>query len=810
MNYQNIPDAMKQLPHWLVWRLEDRGGKKPTKTPYSVKGGYAKVNDPATWATFDEALGALQGGQFNGIGFVFTQTPFVGVDIDGCIDQATGEVAPEALDALQALDSYTELSQSGKGFHIVLEGRLPEGRRRTEPFEMYGDGSPRYFAMTGDLWGDCREVRADQNAIDEVHHKYIARPKDGPEQTAGGQQTLTLDLTDEQVLERARAAKNGALFTRLWNGDISAYNGDDSRADMALCNMLAFWCQKDGGQMDRLFRQSSLMRPKWDERHGRDTYGNITIAEAIAGCRDVYSGPARAAQAPQSTAPAEAPKSEWAPPVSFGEEVLPPFPVGCLPSIMRDYVKAVSEAVQVTVDMAAVAALATAALCVQKKYLVKGKENWLEPLNLYAVVVAPPAERKSAVMQAMTKFVYEYEQTTNEFLQEQIDRNQVERNILAQTVKELEGKAAKGAKGVTKEDAIAKRRELSELEEIKPLRLLADDCTPEVLTSLLSENGGKMAVVSAEGGIFEILNGRYSQSVNIDVFLKAHAGDPLRVDRKGRPSEYIPHPALSVLLAIQPVVLDGLMSNEAFRGRGLTARFLYSIPTSKVGRRSFETPPIPAQYEADFKGLIYGLLAIPQGDRPELITLSPEAYQLSAAFAAELEPRLCGDLETIGDWAGKFHGAILRMAGVLHTVQHRQESAQAQLSGLTMQAAITIGRYFLEHAKAAYMLMGADEQVQGAKYVLRQLEKQQYDTISRRDLFRMCRGRFKKSEDIGPALELLAEYDYIREMEVEYKGTGRKPDAQYKINPYLYGQNGQNGQNPVVSSNSSNLSIKTA
>jgi hypothetical protein len=405
------------------------------------------------------------------------------------------------------LNSYTELSQSKRGFHIVLEGKLPDGRRRNEPFEMYGDGSPRYFAMTGDLWGDCQEIRASQAAIDEIHRKYIDKPKEGPEQTVGERQ-YSLDMTDERVLERDRAAKNGTLFTSLWNGDISAYDGDDSRADMALCNMLAFWCRKNSGQMDKLFRQSGLMRSKWDERHGKDTYGNITIAEAIAGCRDIYSGPVRPEQQKPKTAP---PESEWAPPIPFGEEVLPPFPVGCFPSVMREYVKAVSEAVQVTVDMAAVAALATAALCVQKKFLVKGKENWLEPLNLYAVVVAPPAERKSAVMQAMTKFVYEYEQTTNEFLQEQIDRNQVERNILAQTVKALEDKAAKGAKGVTKEDAIAKRRELSELEEIKPIRILADDCTPEVLTSLLSENGGKMAVVSAEGGIFEILNGRYSQ-----------------------------------------------------------------------------------------------------------------------------------------------------------------------------------------------------------------------------------------------------------------------------------------------------------
>jgi putative DNA primase/helicase len=75
--------------------------KKPTKTPYSVRGGYAKINDPATWATFDEALGALQSGAYNGIGFVFTQTPFVGVDIDGCLDPATGEITPEAIDAQQ-------------------------------------------------------------------------------------------------------------------------------------------------------------------------------------------------------------------------------------------------------------------------------------------------------------------------------------------------------------------------------------------------------------------------------------------------------------------------------------------------------------------------------------------------------------------------------------------------------------------------------------------------------------------------------------------------------------------------------------
>ena len=273
---ENLPERMKQFPNWVVWRLEDRGGRKLAKIPYNVKGGYAKVNDPATWVNFDEALGALQGDQFNGVGFVFTGTPFVGVDIDACVDPATGEILSEALDALQILNSYTELSQSWGGFHIIVEGQLPKGRRRNGKFEMYGDGSPRFFAMTGNLWGNYREVRADQGAIDEVHRKYIDRDSDRQNPT-GEQQTLVAPgLTDEQVLERAKNAKNGALFTRLWNGSTEGY-ASQSEADLALANMLGFWTRCNAEQMDRLFRQSGLYRPKWDEMRGAQSYGEYTI-----------------------------------------------------------------------------------------------------------------------------------------------------------------------------------------------------------------------------------------------------------------------------------------------------------------------------------------------------------------------------------------------------------------------------------------------------------------------------------------------------------------------------------------------------
>lgn len=141
-------------------------------------------------------------------------------------------------------------------------------------------------------------------------------------------------------------------------------------------------------------------------------------------------------------------------------------------------------------------------------------------------------------------------------------------------------RASKGK--ATEEEVRAKAAEISKYEPIKPLRLFVDDVTSEKLTSVLAENKGCAAVVSAEGGIFDIISGLYSRNVNIDVFLKGHSGDTIRVDRIGRASESIIHPALTMVLAVQPEVLNGLMSNNTFRGRGLTARFLYSMPMLSI------------------------------------------------------------------------------------------------------------------------------------------------------------------------------------------------------------------------------------
>lgn len=472
--------------------------------------------------------------------------------------------------------------------------------------------------------------------------------------------------------------------------------------------------------------------------------------------------------------------NEWSPPTPFDTIKRPPFPINCLPLTVRNYVLAVAEATQTPIDMAGVAALAVMATCVQGKFEVEGKPDWIEPLNLYSVIVAKPAERKSAVMTLLTAPIIRYESEWNEKHKSKIEQNATEKKCLEKRIAKLEDEVTRDLKALT--ELMQKREELTNFKELHPLRLLADDATPEALTSLLSANNGKMSVISSEGGIFEILRGRYSASVNIDVFLKAHCGDVIKIDRKGREHESIENPCLTVLLSIQPQVLEALMSNDIFRGRGLTARFLYSIPISKVGSRNHDTKPIPDAHASDYKKLCYSLLDIPADNGIERLRLSKKTYELSAKFATKLEPHLIDKLEGIADFAGKLHGAVLRIAGILHLIEGKANRA---ISYDTMNNAIKLGFYFLNHAKVAYQLMGTDKQLQDAKYILQQIKKQTDMELTRYDIFRLCRGHFSKDEEMTPAFELLAEYGYIREAETKYKGVGRKPSQKYEVNPFF-------------------------
>ena len=299
---ENIPPDIKRLPQWVCWRLQPipaaNGVPRWTKLPISpATHRPAKPNDPSTWTTYDHAVNAYHNADYDGIGFMFSShDPFVGVDLDDCRDLDTGIISPAALAHIQLLNTYTEISPSGTGVKCLLKASpLPPGRRRTKNVEIYDTG--RYFTITGQILNDLNIIAHRPAEIIQLYRSVFDTP-DHPHHHPNSQSSLTpttpslppLPVPDAEILRRARRARNGPKFTRLWSGDTTDAANDHSAADLALCRLLAFWCGPRPDLIDRLFRQARLYRPKWDHPHYADgrTYGQATIETAIHCQADVF------------------------------------------------------------------------------------------------------------------------------------------------------------------------------------------------------------------------------------------------------------------------------------------------------------------------------------------------------------------------------------------------------------------------------------------------------------------------------------------------------------------------------------------
>jgi primase-polymerase (primpol)-like protein len=305
----NIPLELRDVPQWVGWQLVPQPGRpKPSKVPINPRTGRsAKPNDPRTWGAFADALAIYQEKQLAGVGFMFSaDDPFTGVDLDGCRDPATGRLDPWAEEILAAIDSYTEVSPSRTGVKQIIRGAMPaDVRHRRGAVEVYNQG--RYFALTGQrLAGFPADVQPRQDALDRLCEHLGRRPG-----LAGTPITAPAPvlLDGDELIRRACAARNGAKFKRLWEGDWHGYPSQ-SEAELALCRLIAFWVGSDPGRIDALFRHSRLLRPnKWDQRHSGDgqSYGELTIAKAVTGLVRVYTprGPkAPSKRRPRSAAPA--------------------------------------------------------------------------------------------------------------------------------------------------------------------------------------------------------------------------------------------------------------------------------------------------------------------------------------------------------------------------------------------------------------------------------------------------------------------------------------------------------------------------
>jgi replicative DNA helicase len=477
---------------------------------------------------------------------------------------------------------------------------------------------------------------------------------------------------------------------------------------------------------------------------------------------------------------------------------VPAFPVEVLPGWLGEYVAAVATATQTPPDLAGMLALAVLATVAAGAVEVEPRPGWREPLCLFIAVGMDAGTRKSAVFSAMTRPVADFERQQAAAALPGITETAVLRRIADQAAAHAEaaaGKAPTGQQEEARDQAIARAAEASRLVVPPVPRWLVDDATPEALAGLLASYG-RIALLSPEGDVFDQMAGRYNQAAgpNLGVYLKGHAGDLLKVDRRGRPPEYVERPCLTIGLAVQPEVLRGLAARPGFGGRGLLARFLYSLPQSLVGRRQVGAPPAPQamadRYAVELQALAASLSSTP-GDDPTVLTLDPPAGDLLLGFERDLEPRLAagsGDLAHLAGWAAKLAGATCRLAGLLHLAGHLRDGWAQPIGADTFATAIRLADYLIEHALAVFDLMGTDPRLDDARWLLDWIDRTNRTQFSRRDAHRAApRGRFAKATDLEPALRLLEEHGYLRRVDPEPsqdpRGRGRPASPRFLVNP---------------------------
>ena len=284
----NIPDELKQLNNWCVWKFQERNGKR-TKIPFNAETGeFAKSNDPSTWSCYETAINAEN---VDGVGFFF-EPPYLGIDIDDIDDALHRYFQGDKIDNIvaefnEAFKSYTEISPSGNGLHIIVKGQIPGSRRRKNNIEMYDSG--RFFTMTGKTIGKYKQVtEVSQRVFKTIYDKYFPDNTIQYPSSNNYQQNIH-NLSETDVINEIFNSKQAKLFDDLMKGNYEPYYTSHSEADMALANILAFWCAKDYSQMDSIFRQSNLYRDKWDEKRKNSTYGEQTLFKAINETNNIYT-----------------------------------------------------------------------------------------------------------------------------------------------------------------------------------------------------------------------------------------------------------------------------------------------------------------------------------------------------------------------------------------------------------------------------------------------------------------------------------------------------------------------------------------
>ena len=480
-------------------------------------------------------------------------------------------------------------------------------------------------------------------------------------------------------------------------------------------------------------------------------------------------------------------EDKWPELLPLGPDDPPPLPIHLWPPVLRDYATEAAAETETPVELPALLALGLVSTAIQRVAAVEIKPGYGEPCCLYVAVVLPPATRKSREYARVIRPLVHWESEKRKALADIIAKAESLHATHKARVIELRKRVVKAT---DKAKAATLAAELSELEAEEPKmpnvpRVFTSDVTTEHLATMMGRHNGVMAVIASEGGIFEIMAGRYNNQVpNIDLYLQAHAGDPVRVDRGSRPPIVLDNPRLTMVLTIQPDVLAGLNTKPGFRGRGLLGRIMFCLPPSHLGSRKGDAPPMRADIEAAFNRTVTCLLNVSDQSEPYTLEIEPDAYDAWLAYWREVEADLAdgGAFEYLRDWAGKLPGAVGRMAALFHSARFPQELDTRSVSAEDMRAAIETGRALAGHALVAFGQMGADPAVEDAKLILRWIERHAKAEFTKRNAHMDHKSRFQMVDELEPGLGVLEHRGYIRQRTGETGKPGR-PTKVYEVNP---------------------------
>ncbi|HEY9886507.1 MAG TPA: DUF3987 domain-containing protein [Vampirovibrionales bacterium] len=779
MNYSNIPNGLKALNQWILWKEEHKQGeKKPTKVPISPS-TFQKTDptDLSSCTSLEEALSKTKENNVKGLGFCLN-SGITCIDLDSCLNDGKLETwAKEVVDLFP--NAYIEISQSGKGLHVFVSGSKPFENCK---FDLNNDGrvevydSKRFICITGDLYQGSSSQLIDGF---EGLQKLYSMKKNKP-----------VSKNETSLLDKIFSSKNGHKIKKVFDGDISDYAQDDSRADQALMCYLAFWTGKKTVLMEELFNQSELAkRNKWIER---EDYRQRTIQYALDNTFETYS--TRIEVSGYKTSLTE----EWEDPLPFPcplKEVIP-FDLDFIPQTYQPFVQDIAERLQCPIDFPAAALVVVISSVIGRRLGIKPKQkdNWIVVPNLWGMVIGRPSIMKTPAMkQPMDLLEHLEDNLLKEYKEE---KNEFERNkVVYDEMKNKQKNDVKIAIKNNKDPFSIVEKELEIPPEPQAKRLITNDSTIEKLGEILSTNPNGILYFRDElSGFIKGLE-RQGREADRGFYLEGWNGDGrYLVDRITRGSIYIEAVCVSILGGIQPGKLEPLVKQAVYGQTGddgFLQRFQIAVWPDDLNNWKVVDRYPNNNAKKDLRTFISSIYELEENDlnaeRDEFnpvpfLKFEPSAQKL---FYKWLEPHEQGlkkkELHPAIESHLKKYVSLIPSLALQY--QLAEDVNSKEVTDIALSRALAYSEYLRSHAERIYdsVLLG---EIEAAKGLLRRIKKKDIQSpFTQREVLRKSWTGLSSPEMVKKVLDLLEDLKYLK---VETKTGNGRPTEVYLVNSKLW------------------------